>query len=83
MTKDAKQAAKLEKKLKILLGGYQVSCQWIFVMMEQHWLSVLSCMFQIRAPCNVMKTQFVRKFSKMKIKKQIATVVSKRKLKFL
>ena len=24
MTKDAKQAAKLEKKLKILLGGYQV-----------------------------------------------------------
>lgn len=25
MTKDAKQAAKLEKKLKILLGGYQVS----------------------------------------------------------
>lgn len=25
MTKDAKRAAKLEKKLKILLGGYQVS----------------------------------------------------------
>ena len=24
MTRDAKQAAKLEKKLKILLGGYQV-----------------------------------------------------------
>lgn len=27
MTKDAKQAAKLEKKLKILLGGYQVSVE--------------------------------------------------------
>ena len=26
MTRDAKQAAKLEKKLKILLGGYQVCC---------------------------------------------------------
>ena len=25
MTKDAKTAAKLEKKLRILLGGYQVS----------------------------------------------------------
>jgi hypothetical protein len=25
MTKDAKTAAKMEKKLKILLGGYQVS----------------------------------------------------------
>ena len=24
MTKDAKKAAKLEKKLKVLLGGYQV-----------------------------------------------------------
>ena len=24
MTKDAKKAAKLEKKLRILLGGYQV-----------------------------------------------------------
>lgn len=24
MTKDAKQAAKFEKKLKVLLGGYQV-----------------------------------------------------------
>jgi hypothetical protein len=24
MTKDSKKAAKLEKKLKILLGGYQV-----------------------------------------------------------
>lgn len=27
MTKDAKQAAKLEKKLKILLGGYQVNVE--------------------------------------------------------
>lgn len=27
MTKDAKQAAKLEKKLKILLGGYQVKVE--------------------------------------------------------
>ena len=27
MTKDAKKAAKLEKKLKILLGGYQVIVQ--------------------------------------------------------
>jgi len=25
MTKEAKRAAKLEKKLKVLLGGYQVS----------------------------------------------------------
>lgn len=25
MTKDAKMAAKMEKKLKILLGGYQVN----------------------------------------------------------
>lgn len=25
MTKDAKTAAKMEKKLKILLGGYQVN----------------------------------------------------------
>lgn len=30
MTKDAKQAAKLEKKLKILLGGYQVRCLSFF-----------------------------------------------------
>ena len=32
MTKDAKRAAKLEKKLKILLGGYQVgalSCLYV------------------------------------------------------
>ena len=35
MTSEAKRAAKLEKKLKILLGGYQVSSRgWV-------WLSVL------------------------------------------
>ena len=32
MTKDAKRAAKLEKKLKILLGGYQVSFMFIYYM---------------------------------------------------
>ena len=26
MTEDAKRAAKSEKKLKVLLGGYQVNC---------------------------------------------------------
>jgi hypothetical protein len=37
MTKDAKRAAKLEKKLKILLGGYQVLFQESYSMtINQH-----------------------------------------------
>ena len=37
MTRDAKQAAKLEKKLKILLGGYQV-CSPFGVDLVRLWL---------------------------------------------
>lgn len=38
MTKDAKQAAKLEKKLKILLGGYQVNIEKMFLICGVIWL---------------------------------------------